>query len=87
VAGNDNDAGETPSPPKAKYVGPLNSVAGVRRELVRVYTEARRDELDVSDASKLANILFQIGRLIEGVDLETRLARLEAAANQPTWGR
>lgn len=72
-------SGSTPSPPKAKpRCGRLNTVGRVRRELIRLYKEARNGELDVNDASKLANILFLAARLLEGQELEARIAKLEA---------
>ena len=68
-----------PSPPKPKpRCGRLNTVGRVRRELVRLYKEARAGTLDVNDASRLANILFLAARLLEGAELEARIAKLEA---------
>ena len=55
----------------------LDSITGVRRELARLYREARANSMDVSDASKLAHILQILGRMIEGADLERRLGELE----------
>ena len=66
--------------PTRKTVGRLDSVAGVRRELARLYVEARRAELDVSDASKLANVLAVLSRILESSVIEERLSALEAAA-------
>ena len=57
----------------------------VRRELARLYGEARHGQLDALEASRLGNLLAIIGRLIEGSDLEQRIAELEAerAVEQP----
>jgi hypothetical protein len=52
----------------------------VRRELARLYRQARAGELEVGDASRLANILQILGRMIEGSVLERRLAELERRA-------
>jgi hypothetical protein len=60
----------------------LDSLARVRFELVRIYREARDGKRDVSDASKLAHILALIGRILEGSDLEKRIAVLEQQARQ-----
>jgi hypothetical protein len=60
----------------------LDSLARVRFELVRIYREARDSKRDVSDASKLAHILALIGRILEGSDLEKRIAALEQAARE-----
>ena len=58
----------------------LDKVAGVRRELARLCREARASGMDVGDASKLANILQILGRMIEGAELERRLGELERRA-------
>jgi hypothetical protein len=57
-------------------------VVGVRRELGRLYRQARAGELTTSDASKLGNLLYLIGRLIGGEELETRVQQLERAREQ-----
>src|SRR3954449_8088638 len=69
----DNGLGEDPPPLRAR----LDTMARVRRELARVYREARAGRLDVADASKLANILQIMGRMIETSEVETRLDALE----------
>ena len=58
----------------------LDSAARVRRELARLYGEARSGALAVGDASKLANVLQILGRMIETGDLEARLEELERRA-------
>lgn len=58
----------------------LDSLAGVRRELARLYREARAGGLGVGEASKLANILQVLGRMIEGAELERRVDELERRA-------
>ncbi|MFN8653931.1 MAG: hypothetical protein U0133_18660 [Gemmatimonadales bacterium] len=68
-----------PTTPAPRRVGRLHTVGGVRRELARVYREARAGALTAAEASRYANILFLLGRLIQGVELEERLTRLEAA--------
>lgn len=62
---------------KKLYIGRLNTVGGVRREICRLYREARAGSVAVSDASKLANILYIAGRLLEGQELEQRVHKLE----------
>jgi hypothetical protein len=49
---------------------------------VKIYRQGRDGERDVSDASKLANILTMIARILEGSDLEKRIAALEQAKEQ-----
>lgn len=57
----------------------LNTVADVQRELAKLYRLARSKQMDVSDASKLANILLMLARLMEGSSIEARLEALEGA--------
>ncbi len=66
---------EPPSPSPGP--GRLDTVTRVRRELARLYREARAGSLDVGDASKLAHILQILGRMIEGAELEARVEALE----------
>ena len=74
---------ESPNPASALRSTPrqrtrLDSMQRVRRELTRIYLDARDGERDVSDASKLGNLLALLGQsLIEGGDLERRLEALE----------
>lgn len=64
----------TPAPP---FVGRLNTVSGIRREICRLYREARTGKLAAADASRLGNLLFLAGRLVQGQELEARVAALE----------
>lgn len=75
----------TAPPPGAKkrYIGRLDSVGGVRREICRLYRDARRGDLNVADASRMANILALAGRLLEGQELEERVKKLEEAPQEP----
>lgn len=70
---------------KAKYVGRLDTPAGVRVELARLYTEARRNQIESGDAYRLALILGQLSKVMEVADLAERLEALEDAA--PTLRR
>ena len=58
----------------------LNTVQDVQRELAKLYRLARAKRMDTSEASKLANILMLIARIMETSDLEERIARLEGEA-------
>jgi len=73
---DEND--DTPHPLKVRVK--LNTVADVQRELAKLYRLARSKQMDVADASKLANILLMLARLMEGSSLEARLEALEGAA-------
>ncbi len=68
----------TPRNSKRRIRVRLDTVGDARREVAKLYRMAREGELDISDASKLANILALIARMVEGSDLEARLEALEA---------
>jgi hypothetical protein len=70
---DEND--DTPHPLKVRVK--LNTVADVQRELAKLYRLARSKQMDTSEASKLANILMMIARIMETSDLEARLSALE----------
>jgi len=55
----------------------LSSSEDVRREMARVYREARSRQIEPSEATKLVFILTQILRAHEQVVLERRIAALE----------
>lgn len=62
-----------------KKRGPrLHDLKTVRQELGHLYRQAKMGDIDVSDASKLANILQILARIIQGTDIEDRLAALES---------
>jgi hypothetical protein len=70
-------------PPRGRSRLRLDSLDRVRREMAKLYRTAAYDRTrDVNDASKLAHILTMIARILEGSDLEKRIAALEAAARQ-----
>jgi hypothetical protein len=56
----------------------LDSMLRLRREMTRVYIEARDGRRSVSDAARLSYMLGMIGRTIESCEMEDRLAALEA---------
>ncbi len=63
----------TPTLPKIK----LYELEDVRREMARVYREARAGKIDSSEAGRLAYILTGIGKLIEATEIEKRLSQME----------
>ena len=74
---------ETPDTPRPVQVRvKLNTVADVQRELSKLYRLARAKKLDVSEASKLSNILVMIARIMETGDLEARIEALEKGEAQ-----
>ena len=72
---DNDDVDDSADPPRRRLR--LDSLDRVRRELVKIYRQGRDGDRDVSDASKLANILTMIARILEGSDLEKRIAALE----------
>ena len=64
----------TPRPPR------LDSMIRCRRELSRLYGEARAGRLDPKDATRLASIVSMIGRMIDGSEIEARIGALERRA-------
>jgi len=77
--GNAGDTGNTPAPQR-RYRCRLKSVQDVSRELARIYRESRSGMIPVEHASKYANVLSIIGRIIADSDLDERIERLEAQA-------
>ena len=65
------------APPPKRLRLPLRNISDLQNELARIYRAAKRGDVPVVDASRLANILQILGRLIEGSDLERRLETLE----------
>lgn len=59
----------------------LATIEDCRREMARVYRDARTTRIDSQDASRLVYILSQIGKLIELSDIEKRLELLEKQNN------
>jgi hypothetical protein len=63
----------TPTPSKIK----LNTLEDVRREMAKVYREARGGGMDASEAGRFAYILSGIGKMIEATDIERRIVQME----------
>ena len=67
--------------PPARRHRPLKTMEQVRQELSKVYRASRDQLIEIGDASKLANILSLIGRVIEGSTVEARIKALEDQRN------
>jgi hypothetical protein len=73
-------AGKRTTPPQApapRLRLRLNSIDDVKKELARLYREGKAGKRDVGNVSRLANVLSIMGRLIEGSELEARIAAIE----------
>jgi len=73
---------ESPEPPmpadKKTYAkAKLATATDVSRELAKLYREARSGRIDVSDASRLANMLSILARILSDSELEARIEALE----------
>lgn len=55
----------------------LQTAGDVSSELAKLYREARNKKIDVSDASRLANILSILSRILGDTELEKRIEALE----------
>ena len=66
------------APPRLRLK--LQTIDDVRAEMARLYREGKAGTRDVGEVSKLANVLALLGRMIEGSDIEKRLAELELQA-------
>jgi len=68
---------ETLPPQKGRYRCSLDTMSDVKREMAKVYREARSGIVDVQDATKLTWCLQAVAKVIEGNDLEKRIEALE----------
>ena len=55
----------------------LATIDDCRREMARVYREAKTAKLDMADASRLVYMLTSIAKMIELGQLEQRITELE----------
>ena len=68
-------------------IAPLTTIGGVLTELGKIYRAARRGQLDVGDATRLAFILREIRIALESSDIEKRLEALEGINPPPRLRR
>lgn len=59
----------------------LATIEDCRREMARVYRDARTGQSDTADASRLVYMLTSIAKMIEIGQLEERLTALEERQN------
>jgi hypothetical protein len=60
-----------------RYRAKLDTLTDVKREMARVYREARTEIIDAQTATKLVWVLQAVAKVIETSDLEKRLEALE----------
>jgi hypothetical protein len=69
-----------PDPTPSKLPSPrlkLGTISDIKRELARLYREARREEISTQTATRLAYLLNMMAQLIESAELEKRVMALE----------
>ena len=64
-------------------IGPLCTLAGVRKELGRVYKEARRGELSIEELRGFTYSLTALRDLVVAGEIEGRLELLERDNGSP----
>ena len=69
-----------PTPAVVVVRAKLDTLGDVKAQLARIYREAKGGKINTQDASRLANILAILARLIEGSELEARITALEGQA-------
>ena len=72
----DAATGKPVPPPPASPLN-LHDLPSVRREMAKVYRDARSGRIDTQDGTRLAYILTQIAKLHEIEDFERRIKQLE----------
>ena len=77
VDGITGEVSDLPPVKGARYRAKLDTLQDVRREMAKVYREARSGSVDVQEATKLTWMLQAVGKVIEGSDLEKRIEQLE----------
>jgi hypothetical protein len=68
-------------PPPTRRGIRLNTLKDVRRELARLYRDARSGTIATQDATRLAYLLDRLAHVIEGGLLEQRIEVLERKAD------
>lgn len=77
IDGATGDSIPIPHQKGQRYRCKLETLQDVRREMSKVYREARSEMIDPATASKLVWVLQAVGKVIEGSDLEKRVEALE----------
>jgi hypothetical protein len=77
IDGTTGELSDIPSQKGQRYRAKLDTLSDIKREMAKVYREARSGTVDVQDATKLTWMLQAVGKVIEGSDLEKRIEILE----------
>ena len=68
----------TPRKSYRSHRAKLGCVGDVSHELAKLYREARAGKIETADASRLANMLSILSRILSDSELEARIEALEA---------
>jgi len=77
VDGITGEVSDLPQQKGQRYRAKLDTLSDIKREMAKVYREARSGAVDVQNATKLTWMLQAVGKVIEGSDLEKRIEILE----------
>lgn len=66
--------GESHTPPAKASKIQLNDIHAIRRELAKLYREARGGQVPAADATKLGHLLELLRRMVETGDLQDQIA-------------
>lgn len=77
IDGTTGEVGAIPTPKGVRYRAKLDTLSDVKREIARVYREARSGVTETQDATKQVWMLQALGKVIETSDLEERVKQLE----------
>ena len=78
IDGVTGEVSDLPYTKGTRYRAKLDSIQDVRREMAKVYRDARSGVIEVVDGTKLVWMLQAVGKVIETSDLEKRIEILEA---------
>lgn len=71
-----------PTPAPTRRVGRLDHVAGVTRELARLYRDVRAGRVSSSDGARMGYLLSVIRQTIETGELAARLEAIETEISE-----
>lgn len=77
IDGKTGTVSNLPPTKGTRYRAKLDTLQDVKREMAKLYREARSGVIDVQDGTKLVWMLQAVAKVIEGSDLEKRIEILE----------
>ncbi len=80
IDGITGEVHDIPTPKNTRYRCQLDTVSDVKREMAKVYREARSGIIGTQDLTKLTWCLQAVAKVIETSDIEQRIEQLEQQA-------